>query len=297
MGVCLSVLIPAYGYAEGVMKILSSFRDDPPDEIEILIFDDSRDEQVSQLVSDFCRYYLGKLHYRRNRPGLGAVANWNSLLEQASGEYILLLHHDEYPLGKRFARRAIDLLNSAPEADVFVMECILRSSKGAERTHLPRVIQKLVLKYLPAYLFKRNIIGPTSCVIARRTLYPRFDEGLRWLVDVEAYYRLRQATVRWRVSGDLKIGSTLGRKDSITASIKDKLKDLNTQERTYLSLKHPAAIRWLAPRQHWILNTLESITWVTMRATTRLYYQFIYFFSTASISTSIFQRASKNDHR
>ena len=298
MSVRLSVLIPAYGYAEGVGRILSSFQDCPSDEIEILISDDSRDEQVNELVGDISIQYKGKLQYRRNRPGLGAVANWNSLLAQASGKYVLLLHHDEYPLGERFVQRVLHLLRVAPEVDVFVMDCVLMSSTGTDvRPHLPGMIRKLVLKYLPAYLFKRNVVGPASCLIARRELYPRFDERLRWLVDVDAYFRLRQSTASWRVCGDLIIGSTLGRKDSITASIKGELKDLDAQERIYLSLKHPAARGWLAPRQHWILNVLEGIAWVAMRVVTRLYYRFAYSLSAAPISAAGFQRTSQNDHR
>jgi glycosyltransferase involved in cell wall biosynthesis len=297
MSIRLSILIPAYGYAEGVERILSGLWVDPPNELEILISDDSRDEQVSKLVADFSPRYRGKLRYIRNRPSLGAIANWNFLLEQASGEYVLLLHHDEYPLGENFARRALGLLSAAPEIDVFVMECILKSPAVTDiRPHLPGMIRKLVLKYLPTYLFKRNVVGPASCLIARRALYPRFDEHLRWLVDVDAYFRLRQATGMWRVCGELKIGSTLGRKDSITASIKNDLMDLDAQERVYLSQKHPVVRVWLTPRLHWTMNALEGIAWVSMRVITRLYYRAAYFLRVAPISPFRFQRTSENDY-
>ena len=290
MSISLSILIPAYGYAEGVERILSSLGVDPPGELDILISDDSLDGQVSQLVSDFSRRYRGKLRYIRNRPSLGAIANWNFLLEQASGEYILLLHHDEYPLGEKFAQRALCLLSTASEIDVFVMDCILKSSTGADvRPHVPGIIRNLVLKYFPAYLFKRNVVGPASCLIARRALYPRFDERLRWLVDVDAYFRLRQATGLWRVSDDLKIGSALGRKDSITASIKDDLKDLDARERVYLSQKHPVVRVWLNPRLHWVLNALEGIAWMSMRVVTRLCYRVACFLRVAPISAFRFK--------
>lgn len=297
MNIRLSILIPAYGYAEGVERILSGLWDEPPDELEILISDDSRDEQVSQLVADFSSRYRGKLRYTRNRPSLGAIANWNFLLEQATGEYVLLLHHDEYPLGEKFAQRVLVLLSTASEVDVFVMECILKSPTGRDvRPHLPGMIRKLVLKYLPTYLFKRNVVGPASCLIARRALYPRFDEHLRWLVDVDAYFRLRQATGKWRVCRELKIGSTLGRKDSITASLKDNLMHLDAQERVYLSQKYPVVTAWLTPRLHCVLNVLEGIAWVSMRVITRLYYWADYVVRVAPITAFRFQQTSENDH-
>lgn len=298
MSVRLSVLIPAYCYAEGVDRILSSFRNNPSDELEILISDDSLDEQVSELVDDFSRQYRGKLKYRKNRPGLGAVVNWNSLLAQAAGDYILLLHHDEYPLGNRFAPQVLELLMQNPGVDVFVMECILRSSTGSTaRPHLPRIIKNLVVKYFPSYLFKRNVIGPTSCLIVRRALYPRFDERLRWLVDVEVYFRLRQQTARWRFCKDLKIGSTLGRKDSITVSIGDELSELDARERVYLRPQYLVAGVWLTPRFHWIMNALEGVAWVAMRIVTRVWYWFAFSLHSASMNISNFQRTSKNDHQ
>lgn len=298
MGVRLSVVIPTFDYYEGLDRILSSFLFDLSDEIEILISDDSRDEHVNQLVDIFSHRYLGKLKYRRNRPGLGAVVNWNSLLAQASGDYILLLHHDECPLGDEFASRVLQLINNNLEVDVFVMDCNLRYPNGAIlRPHLPGLIRKFVIKFCPSYLFKRNVIGPASCLIVRSSLYPRFDDRLRWLVDVDAYFRLRQATARWIFCSSIKMVSFLGRKDSITSSIKDELRQIDASERAYLCDKYPVAEVWLAPSLHWFVNILENVAWSTMRVFTRIWYGFSYFSRLASFSTPYFQRTSKNDYQ
>jgi len=271
--ILLSIVIPAYGYAQGVQRILSILSDDPTDEIEIIISDDSRDEQVCQIVNSFSTYFQGKLRYIRNKPSLGAINNWNFLLEKASGEYVLLLHHDEYPLGRNFQHRVLGLLNSSLQFDVFVMQCILfQVSEKYSQPHLPRIISKLIIKYMPGYLFKRNVIGPPSCIIVRRRLYPKFDVNLRWLVDVEAYFRLRQVTEKWSYCKDITIGSLLGRDDSITASIKDNLKILNEQEIGYLEQKYPGVTIWLSNTSHRILKALEVIIWVLTRVTTRFYY-------------------------
>jgi glycosyltransferase involved in cell wall biosynthesis len=271
MSIRLSVLIPSFSYVDGMARILSCFNNNIPDELEILISDDSPDEQVNCLVDEFKFYCQGKLQYRRNRPSLGAVANWNSLLDQASGEYLLLLHHDEYPLSVKFVNKILCKLIKHSEMDVFVMQCILVSSSGdVVRPHLPGILRKFVYNKLPEYLFKRNVIGPTSCLIVRRSLYPRFDERLKWLVDVDAYYRLRQLTSKWCMLNDLQIGSIHGRNDSITASIRDELKELDNSERVYLHNKHPAAARWLSPERYRMVNAIESTLWVMMRIITRL---------------------------
>lgn len=274
----LSVLIPAYNYPDGVRSILSMLSHNTSSELEIIIADDSSNEFVSQAVDAFRHLFLVNFNYRRNYPALGAVSNWNSLLDQASGEFVLLLHHDEYPLDDQLVRSAIELLEkNSGNIDVVVMDCMLTSSRGQiVRPHLPRIIRHLVIKYFPLYLFKRNVLGPTSCLIVRKSLYPRFDICLRWLVDVELYYRLRQITSRWGFSKDLRIASRLGRKDSITASLNQELKNIDEQERIYLIQKYPEAERWLVASNHRLLNFVELIAWASMRVITKGFYQLLY---------------------
>jgi glycosyltransferase involved in cell wall biosynthesis len=294
----LSVLIPAYCYAEGVDRILSRLLRDPSHEIEIIISDDSPDDLVYNCVANFSRSCPDAIKYKRNRPGLGAVANWSSLIQQACGEYILLLHHDEFPVDCEFINNVLKILKEDSDTDVFVLECILMSVTGAvARPHLPTFLKVLAIKYFPIYLFKRNVVGPTSCLIIRRDLYPRFDDRLRWLVDVEAYFRLREVTARWRFCRNLRIGSVLGRKDSITSSIKNDLGLLDASERAYLCNKYPIAEVWLDPGIHWAANTLEAIAWGAMRVVTRVWHRFSYSSRLASFSSPYLQRTTKNDHQ
>jgi glycosyltransferase involved in cell wall biosynthesis len=274
MTIKLSILIPAYNYLEGMQKILSSVLSYTTTEVEVIISDDSSRDEIRRLVNEYSAVFPGTLIYRRNKAPLGAVHNWNSLLEMATGQYVMLLHHDEYPINNNFIQDAIDRINHyAKYIDVFVLDCILVSEdKRTVRPHLPNFIRRFVLKYYPSYLFKRNVLGPTSCLIVRRTLYPRFDVSLRWLVDVDVYFQLRIATARWIFCNNLKICSMLGRKDSITASIKKDLWELNKRERKYLKLKYPNVHLWLFPDKYWIFGKLESIVWMGMRGLTRLYY-------------------------
>ena len=274
MTIKLSILIPAYDYLEGVQKILSSVLSHTTTELEVIVSDDSSKDEIRCLVDEYSAVFPGTLIYRRNQPPLGAVHNWNSLLEMATGEYAMLLHHDEYPINNNFIQDAIDRINHyAKYIDVFVLDCILVSEdRRTVRPHLPNFIRRFVLTDHPSYLFKRNLLGPTSCLIVRRALYPRFDVSIHWLVDVDVYFQLRIATARWIFCNDLKICSMLGRKDSITASIKNGLCELDKRERKYLKLKYPNVHIWLSPDKYWIFGRLESIAWLGMRGITRLYY-------------------------
>ena len=270
----LSILIPAFGYAEGVERILKTLLVINRNDFEIIISDDSIDDKVFKTTAKYLDFFQGKLSYQRNIPGLGAVANWNFLLDQATGEFVILLHHDEYPLGKNFTKNISELLDAHQKIDVFLMDCILTTLTQKEvRPHVPLFLKKLIINHFPSYFFKRNIVGPTSCLIVRRSMFPRFDASLRWLVDVDAYFRLRNTTPNWLILKDLKIASTLGRNDSITASIKDNLTQLDRRERVYLSQKFSTADFWLKPQNYLIINRIEAISWMVMRIITRTYYR------------------------
>lgn len=269
----LSILIPAYEYPHGIERILSRVLNCPSHDIEVIVSDDSSSGEVHEIVARFKERFPRTLQYKRNAPSLGAVANWNSLLTSATGEYALLLHHDEYPLDESFIDVALASLRESPDVDVVVMECLVSSCLGRiTRPHLPRVIRESVVMRWPDYLFRRNVIGPTSCLIVRTSLYPKFDLGLKWLVDVDAYVRLRRASRRWALSDRLTMVSDTNRAESITSSLRGGLRGLALQERKLLEAKHPKSLllsdsKWIRP-----LWLVESLLWRTMRVITRAWY-------------------------
>lgn len=267
----LSIIIPTFEYAIGVRRILRVLSEECPLSIEILISDDSLTDEVLYVVKEY-EYTAQKISYHRNRPSLGASENWNALLESAKGEYCLLMHHDEFPLSSLFIRSALDELRRNPNVDVLMMDCVLVRDDGkAARRHVPNLIRSWIVRHAPAYLFRRNVIGPTSALIVRRRLYPKFDNKLRWLIDVEAYFRLRHSTNRWRTCKHLQIGSMLGRHDSITASMGTKIMEIQRQELEYLVNKHPDASLWLSATKNRWIHTPEAAAWAFMRVSTRLY--------------------------
>ncbi len=280
MAATLSILIPAYNYLLGIENILTKLEPLNHPEIEIIVFDDSNNSAICQHVNHINKNRELNLTYHRNIPALGAVFNWNSLLKAATGEFLLLLHHDEFPLTTEFVSRTIQCLKSiTTDYDVLVMQCILTTINGKiNRPHLPFLFRKFIVSNFPTYIFKRNVIGPTSCLIVRKSIYPKFDTELKWLVDVETYYRLRLKTSRWYYSKELEMGSTVGRMDSITYNMKDQLCEVYTSEKKYLSKKYCMARNWLDPELHPLLNFTEELFWIAFRMLTIAFYKFMSLF-------------------
>jgi glycosyltransferase involved in cell wall biosynthesis len=270
----LSILVPAYRYVEGVYRILASLHPWPVDDCEVIIFDDSQDGEVEQAVAHWCTTTGVRVWYQHNRPAHGTAVNWNSLLDAARGEYCLLLHHDEFPLSRYFVGDLISALRTDPGIDVLMLDCVLVARQsGQNRRHLPTWVRAVVVNRFPQYLFRRNVIGPTAALVARRSLYPRFDVRLQWLIDVDMYVRLLRVAEHVRLCPEVKIGSILGRSDSITAHLGSSIPHMAQDERDYLQRLHPTAGFWLGPApgesvMYGLLRTAEAVCWSFMRVVT-----------------------------
>lgn len=276
MSVSLSVLVPAFNYRLGIERILTSMRGMGQFPVQLIIFDDSSDDQTERMVSALEGSDAAQITYRRNFPALGAIENWNALLDAAQGEYVMLLHHDEFPIGDYFVRDLVTTLRKHPDTDVAVLDCVLVEPKtGRNRRHLPTWLRALVVNHFPQYLYRRNVIGPTAALVVRRSMYPRFDARLQWLVDVDVYVRLLRVAKHLRLCPNIRIGSMLGRSDSITARLGSSIPRMAQEERAYLLDKRSTSSLWLGPYPnesvfHRLLRTFETLCWLSMRVMTRV---------------------------
>ena len=267
----LSVLIPSCAYPEGVERILSAVGTHP--DVEILIFDDTPGPEIERLVSAASRQAQNVV-YRHNPTAkgqaLGAVSNWNELLDAARGTYIHLIHHDEVPLGADFVARLGDVLNKNGEVDVVLMDLLLVNEElHPIRRHVPTWFRELVCRHAPGYLFRRNVIGPTAALIIKRSRMPRFDVQLKWLVDVELYVRLCRSRLKWITVSSLQVGSLQRSSGSITASLRSDLSAIDEAERHTLSDAYARDRTWLGSRSGKPVRAIEALFWLGLRAVTR----------------------------
>ena len=266
----LSILIPAFNQPAGVARIFEQLQPlRGRAELEIVVSDDSSDDAAAALISATCASFPNAV-YRRQAPSLGAVVNWNWLLDQARGRYSWLLHHDEAPADGAALARGLPLLTAADAPDIWVLACqVVRRPGGPERLHFPPRWGAALLQRWPGYLLRRNVIGPPSALIVRSRCYARFEPRLAWLVDVDSYTRSRQAARRvapWPGPGVL---SWVDGGGSITASLQSGLAATAQRERAWLrqtAAGRPAAAVWLSSA--WpaaALRGLEQLAWAGWR--------------------------------
>lgn len=262
-------MVPAYNYPIGVERILSKLSSEYSEDIEIIVFDDSSDNEVHNVCTAYKDAFYSFI-YKHNNPAMGAIDNWNSLLDEAQGEYCLLLHHDEFPLGDNFVNKVINSLSINATTDVLIMDLVLVDiNTGFIRQHAPSWLRNLSAKYFPEYLFRRNIIGPVSTLIVRRSVFPRFNEKLQWLVDVELYVRLFTQGITIKTAANIQIGSAPDKNHSITASLGNEVVRIKQKELEHLRDLYGNTF-WIK-RFNWknpvrlLLYLIESLLWLNFK--------------------------------
>jgi len=240
----LSVLIPAYNFAEGVLRIVSPLLSEGRSDIEILIHDDSCNARVEAAIQELIESNAC-LRYVRNSPALGAVYNWNSLLQNAQGKYVILIHHDDFPLSETFASDLLGELERQDWPDALILSCLTYDVGNKKiRPCVCNFIRACIGRHFPTYLLRRNVIGSPSMLVVRRELFDGYDVGLKWLVDVEAYVRFLTKQKRRLAFSTMMMASSTGMPDAISSTIKSDVKEIADAELAYLEAKYPKNSGW-----------------------------------------------------
>ncbi|WP_433706289.1 glycosyltransferase family 2 protein [Paraburkholderia sacchari] len=100
----VSICLPTYKRPDLLIDCIESCFAQTHKSIEIVIGDDSPDDQTERMIAE--RYGNdARIAYRRNTPALGQARNVASLFARATGDKILLIHDDDY-----LAERCIERL-------------------------------------------------------------------------------------------------------------------------------------------------------------------------------------------
>lgn len=185
----ISICIPAYKQPQQLQRSLSSLADQSFKDFEVIVTDDSGDASVAEVCQVFSPHMT--LRYFANIPALGAPSNWNRGIQEAKGEYRLVLHHDDWMAGKDSLEILHSFLMNSPETDLVFLDYWNVAPGSTEKTR--HRMDSLWLKKLrrdPLCIFPANLIGPPSVVVFRSDIQEEYDPRLKWVVDIDQYLRL-----------------------------------------------------------------------------------------------------------
>src|SRR3954454_16826256 len=90
----VSVCIPAYKRIEFLQRLLDSLVTQSFKAFEVVVTDDSNDQSVQQLLQQYEQKLF--IDYYKNVKPLGTPENWNASVRRAKGQWIKLMHDDDW---------------------------------------------------------------------------------------------------------------------------------------------------------------------------------------------------------
>lgn len=185
----VSICIPTYGQPECLRRALKSVYAQAFKDFEVVITDDSPDDSVGMVAQEFAQH--ANLKYYKNRTTKGSPENWNEAVRLASGEYIKMLHHDDWFSDENSLAEFVNTLERNPKADFAF--CPSLNSGADEELKYVNTASETQIKMLhadPRILLRGNFVGAPSATIYRRQVYQEFDPRLKWVVDIDFYIRV-----------------------------------------------------------------------------------------------------------
>ena len=183
----ISICIPAYKRTHYLRRLLQSIADQTFKDFGVVLSDDSNDNSVELIAAEFGDRFT--IQYYHNKPSLGTPANWNFAISKANGEWIKLMHDDDW-FATETSLQAF--ANATTKGDKFITcdyDYIDDNGKIARTMILTSFRKKLILKQ-PMTLLYDNYIGQPSVVMVHHSVTAIYNERMKWRVDIDYYMQL-----------------------------------------------------------------------------------------------------------
>lgn len=201
----ISICIPAYKRIDYLQRLLDSLKIQSFKDFEVVVTDDSPDESVYLLAKQYGAFL--NLIYHKNEVPLGTPENWNKAISLSSGEWIKLMHDDDWFVNNESLLIFAKAANSNKSSFLFCAYENVFLDKGYSEVVYPQTFRLHLLSKDPVTLFSRNIIGPPSVVMHKNQGILRYDSNTKWVVDIGFYMeRLRQESVYYIDQPLVKVG-------------------------------------------------------------------------------------------
>ncbi|MEO7209375.1 MAG: glycosyltransferase family 2 protein [Chitinophagaceae bacterium] len=180
----ISICIPAYKRVDSLKRLLDSITIQTYKDFEVIITDDSPDDSVQKLADTFKE----KIHleYSKNNTTLGTPANWNACIDKASGEWIKIMHDDDWFANKKSLAVFAGRINDNGKFIFCDYQSIDEENKVVKKSFISNSWKTRITDE-PYTLYAKNMIGPPSATLIHKSIMESFDEKLKWLVDVDFY--------------------------------------------------------------------------------------------------------------
>lgn len=230
----ISICIPTYNQTKYLRKVLDSVFEQTFTDYEVIVSDDSTTNDVKELIDEYTSK-SNAIRYFHHSPGLGSPKNWNFAMQQAQGEFIKIMHHDDWFIKAESLEIQVNTI--LQNQNSFVFSYAKSIVYGKESTfYSKKNLLHLLLKDPLLLLITQNLFGPPSGLLFKKDILLQFDYQLIWLVDMDFYIQLMQNNQKPLLIEEVLYVSMID-DHNITNSCRNN-KELEKKEFNYIVKKH-----------------------------------------------------------
>ncbi len=183
----ISICIPSYQRTHYLQRLLQSISHQTFKNFEVIVSDDSNDDSVQNVIKTTEDKF--PIRYFKNEPSLGTPANWNFAINKAKGEWIKLMHDDDWFATSTALQTFADATKKGNKFIAGGYNNIGENGAALRKPYLSLSKKKRLLRQ-PMILLAENIIGQPSVCMVHRSVTAKYDEGMKWRVDIDYYMQL-----------------------------------------------------------------------------------------------------------
>lgn len=187
-GLLISVIIPAYNYAETLPRAVESVMAQLHEiSAELIVIDDGSQDSTPEVIGELLVAHQGRFRAIRKANG-GAASARNCGVDEAKGEYLIFLDADD-----AMAPGALSAfkqhLDENPESRMVIGGHRAILGNGKSRDHLPAALSVDPLTRLRDYLLNKRIaLSNGACAMHREVFsHGKYPERFRSAEDIPVF--------------------------------------------------------------------------------------------------------------
>lgn len=187
----VSVCLTTYNRAHRLPAVLDSLLAQDFSDFELIISDDCSSDHTQEVGSEYSRRD-GRVRYVRNAKNLGMPGNLNSVVQQARGMYIAIVHDDNIYRQDLLAKWK-SALDAFPDAPFVFNDYDTIHPDGSRRVYRMTSGNFVRGTEIATHYFKTVTCAVFATVMMRRTALVKagpFDSTFGFISDVDMWLRL-----------------------------------------------------------------------------------------------------------
>lgn len=186
----VSICIPTYNNLEAFKRCFNSVLLQNYTDYEVVVTDDSSNEEIKNYLAENSQ--LKNIFYFKNQTALGSPENWNEAIRRSKGEYIKILHHDDWFTHENSLEIFVQLLDKNPTSEIAFVASKNINLETSMIINYNRPSKEKIeeIKNNPVTLLNGNFIGAPSATIFRKNNFSIFDSNTIWFVDIDFYIQI-----------------------------------------------------------------------------------------------------------